>query len=152
MKRSAALTPLSRDHHKALAVALRLRRADGSSLDAAVAAFRSFWAGHGQRHFEIEEQVLVPLLPDDREWQDGVRRMVGEHDRVRAAARALLDAPAADACRALGSLLDAHVRFEERELFVLLEQRLDPAALAAAGAQIDALEAGEGSTRRPSHR
>jgi hypothetical protein len=56
MKRSDALAPLSRDHHHALEVALRLRRATPESADDAATRFVAFWYEDGQRHFEIEEQ------------------------------------------------------------------------------------------------
>lgn len=132
MKRSAALTPLSRDHHQVLAVALRLRRGEPGSLE----AFRELWASDVQRHFAIEEQVLVPALPDDPDWAAGCRRMLDEHAEIRRRAESL----DADAGEALGRLLDDHVRFEERELFVLLEERLPADALATLGDRIDALE------------
>ena len=38
--------------------------------------------------------------------------------------------PALDAAHALGEELDAHVRFEERELFPAIERDLDDEALA----------------------
>ena len=47
----------------------------------------------------------------------------------------------ADDLRALGELLDRHVRFEERELFPLIEASLDEGAIGAIGAEIAAAEA-----------
>lgn len=51
MKRSPELTPLSRDHHKALEVALRLRRATAGNVDEAIEHFLAFWSHQGERHF-----------------------------------------------------------------------------------------------------
>ena len=45
-----------------------------------------------------------------------------------------------DGLRDCGKLLADHVRFEERELFPLIEGGLDPAALAALGREIIAAE------------
>ena len=67
MKRSPALTPLSRDHHVALEAALRLSRADAASLDDARERFRDFFEAHGRRHFEIEEEIPLPALADDEQ-------------------------------------------------------------------------------------
>jgi len=58
VKRSAALTALSRDHHHALQAALALRRADAGDLEAAIAQLQAFWELRGRRHFEIEERLL----------------------------------------------------------------------------------------------
>src|SRR6185436_16880429 len=64
MKRSAALTSLSHDHHHALDVARRLRRAAPEELDAARASLLEFWEPRGRRHFEIEERVLLTAIDD----------------------------------------------------------------------------------------
>ncbi len=45
-----------------------------------------------------------------------------------------------DAARELGELLAAHVRYEERHLFVLLEERLTGDDLAALGSAVEAAE------------
>lgn len=108
MKRSDALAPLSRDHHQALEVALRLRRAGEGDADAAVERFLAFWRAIGSRHFEIEEELLLPALPaTDPEWRAACQRVLDEHARLRAAGEAL--ASARDA-RAAGELLHDHVR------------------------------------------
>ena len=126
MKRSSALAPLSRDHQHALDAALRLRRADPTSLKAAIEHFQAFFELQGGRHFEIEERCLVPALPAvDRDWATAVDRMLGEHRLIRHAAGEL--ATTADrvaSARSLGRLLHEHVRFEERVLFPTLERRL----------------------------
>ena len=62
MKRSSALTQLSRDHHTALAMALRLRRAQSPAADRQ--AFLEFFESEGQVHFAIEEDVLLPAISD----------------------------------------------------------------------------------------
>jgi hemerythrin-like domain-containing protein len=134
VKRSAALTPLSRDHHRALEAALRLRRADEDTVEAAIAHFQDFFEWEAQRHFAIEEEHVLPALSqDDEEWAAGVRRVLDDHAAIRAHA-ASLDG-VADA-RALGERLNDHVRFEERVLFVLLEERLAPDELARLGEAI----------------
>jgi hemerythrin-like domain-containing protein len=144
VKRSPALAPLSRDHHQALSAALRLRRATDADLDDAVGAFARFWDEHGRRHFAIEEELLVPALADDADWRSGTERMVGEHEEIRRGVAALTAGTPGRLAVAhgVGALLDRHVRFEERELFVLLEERLPGPALDRLGAAIEAAEAG----------
>ena len=134
MKRSPELTPLSRDHHKALEVALRLRRATAGNVDEAIEHFLAFWSYQGERHFAIEEQLVLPALPDDDAgWAQAVRRVRDEHGEIRTRAAALARAPSVEAARSLGEVLHGHVRYEERQLFELLEERLSPEALAVLG-------------------
>ena len=142
MKRSEALAPLSRDHHQALEAALRLRRAGNDSVAAAVARFGEFWSSAGSRHFEIEEELVLLALPaDDAAWAEAVARVRAEHDLIRAQAATVLGGQAdRESARELGTLLNAHVRFEERTLFPLLEQALPRAELDALGRAIDAAE------------
>lgn len=139
MKRAEALRSLSRDHHQALVVSMRLRRAEDPQ--AAAVDFAQFFAEHGHRHFEIEEQVLLPL------WSrlghvdaEGAARMAAEHLGIRTRALELAEQPTLEAAHALGEELDAHVRFEERQLFPAIEADLDDDALATLARAVAAAE------------
>jgi hypothetical protein len=148
MKRSAALAALSRDHHHALEAALRLRRAGAGDLDAAVAHLQAFWHPRGRRHFEIEERLILPALPQaDADWREATARVRGEHARIRAGVDALL-APrgegTVDVAHGLGRLLHDHVRFEERHLFGILEKGMPEVELAGLGEAIERAEASDG--------
>lgn len=140
MKRSVALAPLSRDHHEALFAALTLKRAtkpaDGER-------FLEFWRAHGRRHFQVEEEVLLPGWSDlagDPDPQP-VARVATEHLAIRVGARrAAAGALGAEELVALGELLERHVRFEERELFPLIEGSLAAEPLAALGAEVERAE------------
>ena len=140
MKRSAELTPLSHEHHQALFVAIGLKRAE--DVDAS-AAFLDYHEATGERHFEIEEQVLLPgwLAADPDGDADAARRVLAEHLEIRTAtARLRAGEAAVDDLHALGVLLERHVRYEERELFPMIESRLDDGALRSLGAAITAAE------------
>lgn len=140
MKRSPELAALSRDHHQALEAALRLRRATPGDVDEAVAHFLDFWDRHGRRHFAIEEELLLPALPDDEGWAEVADRVRREHEDIRAHTAELSTVRLVDAARELGELVHDHVRYEERHLFMLLEERLAPEALARLGREIAAAE------------
>jgi hemerythrin-like domain-containing protein len=139
VRRSEALAPLSRDHHQALETALRLRRADDDTLDSALARLSAFWASVGRRHFEIEEELLLPALTDER-WLAMAERVRSEHADIRSRAAALEQEPGVGAARELGERLNAHVRFEERELFGHLEAALDTAELERLGRAVEEAE------------
>jgi hypothetical protein len=63
IKRSPALQPLSRDHHRALFEARELIRAGPENAQAAAARFVRFLAGHEVRHFGVEESLVLPAVP-----------------------------------------------------------------------------------------
>ncbi len=142
MKRSAELQQLSRDHHQALVASLKLRRADGESSADALAHFLEFWRGHGERHFEIEEAVLLPgfVQGGGDARHELVTRTLAEHVEIRAAARNLSPDARLATLHDLGERLAAHVRMEEDELFPLIENTLEPKALAELGAELDRAE------------
>src|SRR5215210_6651064 len=87
MKRSHALAPLSRDHHVGLVAAQTLGRATGETLASAREDFLAFWESDGQRHFRVEEEVLLPRFARGGEaGHDAVVRVLVEHVEIREAA------------------------------------------------------------------
>ena len=144
MKRGVALRGLSRDHHRALSVALSLQRATpGPDASAAQGLFLRFWREAGQAHLRIEEDVLLPRFaaacgPD----HPVVARVLFDHAAIRLAALNLLAGPRpAEGLHSLGRRLAAHVRLEERGLFPEIEKALDEDALERLGAELERAEA-----------
>ncbi len=126
MKRSPILQPLSREHHSALTLAKASERAAQSGDEALVrlACQRVIGAFSNEleSHFQFEEVSLLPLL-HSTETQPLVERTLADHQQLRG----LLDALRQNDAGALdrfGKCLSAHVRFEERELFPVLESLL----------------------------
>jgi hemerythrin-like domain-containing protein len=146
MKRHRALQPLSRDHHQALHIAQRLRRAGEGEALAVRGAFLDFWREHGQHHFRVEEEVLLPAFAAYGDPEDErVVRVLVDHVRIRLAAQRLAEDRriGVGALHELGTALERHVRLEERELFPLIERTLPPdAAEALVGAVLAAERAG----------
>jgi len=143
VKRDEALASLSRDHHQALVVAQRLRRADTATAAHARERFLDYWDAHGHRHFRIEEEILLPGYAAHGDAHDPlVLRVLGDHVAIRQRADALARQPATDpqALHDLGQRLAAHVRLEECELFPLIEQTMPANALAALAQQLEHAE------------
>ena len=139
MKRTAELAPLSRDHQVALAHALKLGRASEDDVAAIVAGFLAFLVDEGRAHFVQEETLLAPEVPDDH--ADLADRMHAEHAEILRLAETLGRLPDVVSARELGDLLSRHVRFEERELFPLLERRLPAARLLEIGRGLSRVKA-----------
>ena len=101
--------------------------------------FADFVLDHVDRHFTLEESLLLPALPDDEAGRRLGEQVLTDHRYLREAARELRragDELNIDLLRSLGARLRAHVRLEERELFPCLESSLDEASLAQLGARI----------------
>ena len=141
MKRVEALRPLSREHLVALIAAKKLR--DATDPAEATEAFLAFWRDDGRRHFRVEEEVLLPVWALHAEIdRPGVERMLAEHLAIRRSALRLATGEASlEELHELGRLLHDHVRFEERQLFPIVEDALDADALDHLAAAIDEAEA-----------
>jgi hemerythrin-like domain-containing protein len=143
MKRSHALAPLSRDHHVGLVAAQKLGRATAETLASAREDFLAFWRSDGQRHFRIEEEVLLPRLVRHGEARhEAVVRVLIEHVDIREAALRLEEdnAPPVEDLHALGALLNGHIRHEERTLFPLIEKALSEEELVDLAAVVERAE------------
>jgi hypothetical protein len=140
MKRDPALAGLSRDHHQALAVALRLRRAGDDTAGDARDAFLVFWERDGHHHFRVEEDLLLPAFAGFGDAHHPlVARALCEHAviRHRAGVMAAQERPPLDALHELGAMMAEHVRLEERELFPLIEETIPAPELAQLAAALE---------------
>ncbi len=144
MKRSRELRPLSSDHHQALLVAFQLKKGLAGHPEAAGAPkdlpglfglARRFDEQLFRMHAKAEEELLgTGLAPDD------LARLRSEHaelTRLLEAARTARAVEQRAHLSAWADLLDRHVRWEERELFPVAEERLDDAALARIGGELE---------------
>jgi hemerythrin-like domain-containing protein len=140
MKRDPALVSLSRDHHRALSVAQRLRRATSETAAEGRANALEFWEDAGRTHFRLEEEVLLPAYAREGDaYHPLVARVLCDHVAIRSSMNRLAGAAVADvaALHELGAMLAGHVRLEERELFALIEHTLSAAQLEAVAAALD---------------
>jgi hemerythrin-like domain-containing protein len=126
MKRSEKLQPLSREHHRALTLAKVCERAalSGETSQVELACQRAIraFSDELEPHFQIEEQEFLPLL-NSPQTQPLAQRTLAEHRQLRG----LLDGLRRKDEKALAGFatcLTGHVRFEEKQLFVVLEHVL----------------------------
>jgi hemerythrin-like domain-containing protein len=142
MKRHPALQALSRDHHQALVVSQRLRRAGDRGAGEGQAAFLEFWRSGGELHFRVEEEVLLPRFAAAGGAHSAVvARVLIEHAEIRLRVLRLQEGGASAAVlEELGALLAEHVQLEERELFPAIEESLDDRQLWRLAADVAAAE------------
>lgn len=145
MKRSDSLRPLSEQHHHGLVAARRLRLAAAGggtvALEAAVTAFLAAWAAEIRPHFRAEEAVLLPELA--RRLGPGdplILRTLREHGALRRDAAELAAARGEsrrELAAGIAAALHDHIRFEERELFPVVETALEGELLARLGKALE---------------
>lgn len=115
MKRHPALEPFSRDHNTGLILARALIEARPG----VETQFREAWARELADHFAEEEELLGPLCSEA-----ALAQLRAEHARI-----AELGARLPESATELGNVLEAHIRWEERVLFVEIESNHDGTAL-----------------------
>ena len=127
MKRHHKLLDLSREHHHALQLALQAKRAatsgDPAAMDTTAAVCVAAFSSELDPHFFVEEDTLLPLLVAAGEDRL-VEQVLSDHAALRRLS-VQLQQPDVATLLAFAEQLASHVRFEERELFVVLEALLD---------------------------
>lgn len=136
IKRSGYLLQLSKDHHFTLLFCWKIRQGlklgvDAERMKKYVAHFREH---DMEPHFSEEEQILFAPLNTGE-----VQKAISEHQNIRQLTSRVLQLNGTDALEqleALANMVDAHIRYEERELFPYLEKNLSPDQLQAIGHEL----------------
>jgi iron-sulfur cluster repair protein YtfE (RIC family) len=126
LKRSKELQPLSRQHHNGLLFCLLLQKGIKKQTDLEVMQefIQSFWYKDLQHHFELEENYLSPLKKQFYQLEEGLNRMVSEHYTIKNIINEISINITYASVDELRSNLEKHIRFEERELFALIEEAI----------------------------
>jgi hypothetical protein len=120
IKRHPALQPFSRDHLIGLFHAQRLIKSNAQTdavLRKTVQEFSDAYQREISIHFADEDRIIGPLAIS----AENLTRLHNEHIELTALIEKLLDSPAHELASKVGTLLDAHIRWEEHELFPEVE-------------------------------
>jgi hemerythrin-like domain-containing protein len=143
MKRHKSLNILSHDHQHSLALSLKLKynkKPLSSSLKEEVRILRNEliekFENEISKHFKLEETFLAPLFPQN----EMIIRMLDEHKKIEEFYTKIYTKTEKWSFRQFreklnlfGELLEQHIRFEERELFPMIEQSLTEEQLITLG-------------------
>src|SRR6266478_9046349 len=137
-RRHESLIPLSHEHHDALMLAWRLRTGDLSKREPELRARHviAYFEYRLVNHLKLEEDLLFPAFRAVLGVEASLIDVLLNDHRELGARAAAIKAGAHDQVDSFCDLLERHIRTEERQLFVLTENRMKPAEMAKVGRQI----------------
>lgn len=132
MKRHPALYTLSHDHHQGLILAQQLKKGapQYKGMPAALTAKKdytiAFYKNELIKHFRDEEEILFPAVKNKNTEVDKlIVEIISEHRRMESLVKDLENTDHIEnVLDEFGRLLEKHIRKEERELFVEIENAL----------------------------
>ena len=140
MLRDKSLIPLSHQHQRALALCVRIDRAqpipDGD-LQAWQAEIEQHFEQEIKIHFAAEESVIFPAAGRFAELVPLVEELISEHASLRRLfCQTELRKMSAESLPAFAKQLSAHIRKEERQLFERMQQLMNAEQLAHLESQL----------------
>ncbi len=143
MKREEQLQPLSHQHHNGLMAALLLKKGVEKQADLTVMAdfIVSVWNAELRNHFIKEEVYLHPHVLQIPSLMEKYEQMKTEHHQIRRTVDAIRNGDTTtDIITGFHTLLEKHIRFEERDLFPFIEEQIQPEQLNELGRNLQPLE------------
>lgn len=143
MKRDVQLQPLSHQHHNGLMAVLLLKK--GVEKQAAAEVMDDFivkvWNAELRNHFIKEEVYLHPHVLQIPSLMEKYGQMKTEHHQIRQLVHAIRNGDSSvESIISFYTLLEKHIRFEERDLFPFIEEQIQPQQLRELGKNIEHLE------------
>lgn len=141
MLRDKSLIPLSHQHQQALALCVRIDRAQPIP-DADLEAWQKEIEQHFEQeikiHFSAEEQTLFPVARQFPELLPLLEDLIVEHGSLRELfSQATARNMSAENLLSFARQLSSHIRKEERGLFERMQQLMTPKELADLGVRLE---------------
>ncbi len=119
IKRAKEIQEFSREHHHGLLLGWKIKTGLSKNVapERIISYIKWFWDNHLEQHFREEERLLFPILGNDHPL---IKEVLSQHEEIenriknmQASAEFLMD---------FKTLLDNHIRFEEREVFMKIQE------------------------------
>lgn len=134
MKRNENIIPLSKDHHFGLLCSWKIRQ--GLKKEIEISRIKDyilyFWDHHLKKHFSEEEEILFLNLEDEY-----TLRIQREHQQIKDIVSQISSSENTSLISGFADLLEQHIRFEEREWFPHLEEKLETSVLKKIGKELN---------------
>lgn len=146
MQRDPRLIRLSREHHHALVMSLRIERelpgASVTEMRVLYSDLLRFWSAGLLPHFDAENEcMLARIAKRDDPGLQHAGRLQRDHREMEDLVEAMRVARTADdrrvALERFGNRLRDHIRWEERDLFDWMQRTLPDGDLDAIGAYLE---------------
>jgi hemerythrin superfamily protein len=141
MLRDKSLIPLSHQHQRALALCVRIDRAQPipkADLQAWQAEIEHIFEQEIKIHFSAEEQALFPAARRFPELIPLVEELIADHSALREGFSQAEDhRMSAESLPAFAQQLSAHIRREERQLFERMQKLMTPDELSLLEEQLE---------------
>ncbi|MCO5269461.1 MAG: hemerythrin domain-containing protein [Brumimicrobium sp.] len=127
IKRHESLKPFSREHHHSLLLGWKIRRGFGNGIPVERIKKYTDWffVNFIEPHFRGEEKYMFPILGEDHEL---IKKAMSEHRRLTRLFNDTKDIE--KSLHHIEEELERHVRFEERELFMIIQKHATEEQLA----------------------
>lgn len=132
LKRDVNLQTFSHEHHHGLVFCTRLKKAEKTDLDTFQHFVVDFWNSHLKSHFKAEEALLMSLISD----ANLCNQLQEEHKEIQLGIQSIFKCNINNyvlLAHNLATLINNHIRFEERQLFPHLEKTLSVRELTKIG-------------------
>jgi hemerythrin-like domain-containing protein len=119
IKRANELVQLSREHHHGLLLCWKIKTGISKNIEPARIKkyVQWFYDNHLATHFQVEEAYVFPLLGESNQYRN---EAIAQHRQLE---ELVLNDPCDyDNLMQFQHLLNAHIRFEERELFNMIQE------------------------------
>lgn len=144
LKRHPALIPVSRDHHRGLLLCWKIRTGFRKLVpENRIAAYVKYFFEHQLGpHFRLEEQEIFTFLPDLDPLRVEAENQHKELYRI-VADLSSLETNTHGLLTTFEQALEKHIRFEERKLFMHIQEQLNETELTALGSRVEACHSEE---------
>jgi hemerythrin-like domain-containing protein len=138
MKRNENLQPLSRQHHNGLLASLLLQK--GVNKQGPLLIMKDFvmyfFEMDLNEHFRLEEEFLIPIMSSNILLKSAADKILADHAALRSLRDKIVEAPSYKDITAFSTLLEQHIRYEERVAFNEAEQLLTEDQLQSIGSSV----------------
>lgn len=137
IKRNKSLVTLSKEHHFGLLASWKIRRGfDLKAEPKRIANFViNFWKIHLDAHFTAEENILFNSINHIL-----IDEALQQHSKIRSLIKLIIEEGTPEQLNSFADLLEQHIRFEERQVFKMLQQELPEEKLNEIGERLEKLQ------------
>ena len=136
IKRNKSLVALSKEHHFGLLASWKIRRGFDLKVEPKRMAdfVTNLWKTHLEAHFIAEENILFNTINHIL-----IDEALHQHSQLRSLIKSISEEGTPEQLTSFADLLEQHIRFEERQVFKMLQQELPENKLNEIGEKLENL-------------